>query len=148
VVLNNAALPSAMSTFEKGGGFWGKGACYIIFQLSAFPVGIHAHKVRHLPIISAVTSNIDWCENNYESTHFVAEFHNSWTSLFFCLWGLLASVAHWNIAEKHFQLSFMFLTMVGLGSAAFHGILTYQSELWDEIPMVRRLIVSTHFPFF
>jgi dihydroceramidase len=39
-----------------------------------------------------VTSTIDWCETNYEVTHYVAEFWNTLSSLFIAWVGLYALI--------------------------------------------------------
>ncbi|EIE78529.1 hypothetical protein RO3G_03233 [Rhizopus delemar RA 99-880] len=58
------------------------------------------------------TSTIDWCEENYHVSPYLAEFFNTTTNLMF---------------------SVMF---VGFGSWCFHMTLQYEMQLLDELPMI------------
>ena len=83
-----------------------------------------------------VSANIDWCERNYIWTYYIAEFHNTMTSFLFCVASVICVYYHWYLADEMFIFGFVLLAIVGVGSAAFHGMLTYDAELWDEIPMM------------
>jgi dihydroceramidase len=52
------------------------------------------------------TSTVDWCETNYEVTHYLAEFANSISSFSMVLAGLLGIYLHYW-AEKRFKLAFL-----------------------------------------
>jgi dihydroceramidase len=89
------------------------------------------------PGLWKVSSSLDWCERNYVITWFIAEFWNSVSSLvisFFGALNLAQSFAH--KLEMRFALASLGCIFVGLGSAAFHGSLTYIGQLGDELPMV------------
>ncbi|KAF0699797.1 Aste57867_9638 [Aphanomyces stellatus] len=83
------------------------------------------------------TSTIDWCEPNYAVSHYIAEFWNTWSNLFFVLlglYGLVRSIAQGF--ELRFHLIYLNVMVVGIGSAMFHGTLTYVSQQCDETPMI------------
>jgi len=91
---------------------------------------------------SPSTSSIDWCERNYVVTSYIAEFWNCISSFSMCLLGLILFIRGFrNRIEKRFLLSSIGLTIVGLGSAYFHGTLTYFGQMADELPMVYSMII-------
>lgn len=83
------------------------------------------------------TSTIDWCEENYVVTHYIAEAVNTITNAAFII---LACYA-WRNARK-FKLEQRFLyscygfMLVGVGSWLFHMTLKYHFQLLDELPMI------------
>lgn len=83
------------------------------------------------------SATIDWCETNYEVSHFVAEFCNTFTNLCFVIPPLAAAIKlrRLNI-ESSYLMSLVFLAFVGLGSMAFHATLSYPMQLWDELSMM------------
>ena len=84
------------------------------------------------------TATIDWCEQNYRITPYVAEFHNSWSNLVFiagpALFGLRRCSA-WG-APAEYWLCYALLLAVGLGSTWFHSTLRWEGQLFDELPML------------
>lgn len=98
------------------------------------------------------TATIDWCENNYEITHYIAEFWNTVSNfvlILFPLYGLYWSLKHINFSnkystsnKKYFKiptsliLCYLGLSMVGVGSWMFHMTLLYPMQLLDELPMI------------
>ena len=87
------------------------------------------------------TSEIDWCENNYVHTRYIAEFANSTTSLIYCLLAVFSYIESMEQLSKDpgaikFQLLLVSLWSVGIGSTLFHGTLLYWAQLLDELPMV------------
>lgn len=91
-----------------------------------------------------ITSTIDWCEENYVLSFYVAEFLNTTTNLIFIILATFAIVhAYINKLEPRFIFTgFGFLT-VGIGSWFFHMTLKYHFQLLDELPM----IYATCIPF-
>mmetsp|Transcript_7147 Transcript_7147/g.19596 ORF Transcript_7147/g.19596 Transcript_7147/m.19596 type:complete len:263 (-) Transcript_7147:53-841(-) len=90
------------------------------------------------------TSTIDWCEPNYTVTPYVAEFFNSLTSLFIVVAGLLPVCLNWkllHLMEWRFILAFLSVSVVGLGSVAFHGTLQFEHQMLDEVPMLWTVMV-------
>lgn len=83
------------------------------------------------------TSAVDWCENNYTWSFYIAEFFNTITSLpaaFLALYSIYLTYKYGY--DKRFYLINFLVGMVGLGSAAFHGTLLYTGQIFDELPMV------------
>jgi dihydroceramidase len=84
-----------------------------------------------------VTSTLDWCEENYVSSQFLAEFWNTLTNLgmvFLCVFGLYRCMQ--NRSEIRVHLAYLGLFIVGLGSWCFHATLQYTWQLADELPMI------------
>jgi len=85
----------------------------------------------------APSATIDWCESNYELTHFVAEFWNTISNVFllwFAIKGFLMCKRE-NLSSD-LKLLFLFNATIGIGSAAFHGTLLKTMQQLDETPMV------------
>lgn len=102
------------------------------------------------------TATIDWCENNYEITYYVAEFWNTISNLVmivFPLYGVFWSFKHIQFYKNlqrngSLQLRNQFqvpkcvifcqlgLMLVGIGSWMFHMTLLYPMQLLDELPMI------------
>jgi len=83
----------------------------------------------------ASTSNVNWCEEDYVVTKYIAEFGNSLSSMCMVASGLYGMYMHQS-AERRFQSSFMLLIIVGFGSFGFHATLWRSWQLMDELPMV------------
>jgi dihydroceramidase len=83
------------------------------------------------------TSTIDWCEPNYQKSHYVAELANTVSNLSFVMLGLLGAYHESGQRSKR-SFIWMYLTIscIGLGSMAFHGTLTFLGQALDELPMV------------
>jgi len=84
-----------------------------------------------------MTASIDWCEKNYEVSEYVVEFWNALSSLAFSAVGLLNLWVLRNLKGEVIErfIAVLFIT-VGLGSAAFHGTLKYENQMYDEVPMM------------
>lgn len=84
-----------------------------------------------------VTSTLDWCEENYVVSAFLAEFWNTisnWVFLIPPAFG--AYLSYKNGLEHRYTISFIALCVVGLGSVCFHATLLYEMQLLDELPMI------------
>ena len=87
------------------------------------------------------TSTIDWCEPNYRLSRFVAEPGNTVSNLSFVILGLIGAIHEHNENSKRSYIAmYLLLSFIGLGSAAFHGTLTYLGQQLDELPMVWLLL--------
>lgn len=90
------------------------------------------------------TSTIDWCEENYVVSPYIAELLNTVTNSGFIL---LAGLAIYNAWRNKLDLRFIYLAfgflLVGVGSWWFHMTLRYEYQLLDELPM----IYATCIPF-
>ena len=83
------------------------------------------------------TSTIDWCEENYVVSPYVAEAINTTTNAVFMA---LAVYAMRNVLihghEKRFLYTCIGFLTVGIGSWLFHMTLLYEYQLLDELPMI------------
>lgn len=82
------------------------------------------------------TSTVDWCEANYVHSRYVAEWFNTLSSLAMVGVGWLGLWLHRRVLEKRFLFAFALVSLVGVGSVAFHGTLLFQLQMLDELPMV------------
>jgi len=83
-----------------------------------------------------VTSSVDWCETNYEHVHTVCELFNTVSSLAMVLAGVLGIALHRRVLELRLLFAFAMVSVVGLGSIAFHTTLLFQHQMMDELPML------------
>eukprot|EP00051_Salpingoeca_urceolata_P009656 m.117353 g.117353 ORF g.117353 m.117353 type:complete len:282 (+) comp16397_c0_seq4:433-1278(+) len=96
----------------------------------------------HTPGFWSHTATIDWCERNYQVTWYVAEFWNCVSSLVIAMAGLinLYTVYKQRLDTRLAALSLAIIA-IGVGSALFHGTLTFHFQLADELPMVWAMLV-------
>jgi dihydroceramidase len=83
-----------------------------------------------------VTATVDWCEANYRYSPYVCELWNTLSSLVIVATGLIGMVLHRAVLEARFALAFAAVTLVGVGSVAFHGTLRFELQMLDELPMI------------
>lgn len=84
------------------------------------------------------TASIDWCESNYELSHFIAEFWNTLSNLAFILpqiWQYSALCKDRNV-EQVYKSAFLSLALVGIGSFCFHMTLAKSMQMFDETSMI------------
>ncbi|KII93615.1 hypothetical protein PLICRDRAFT_102023 [Plicaturopsis crispa FD-325 SS-3] len=84
-----------------------------------------------------VTATLDWCEANYQFSHYIAEMANTYSNLFsigLALHGIRQ--AHKESLPSRYLLSFAGFAMIGFGSFAFHATLLFRAQLADELPMI------------
>lgn len=83
------------------------------------------------------TATIDWCEENYLFTPYIAEIINALTNVGFVL--LAIHHIYSTFKNKH-GLLYIFISLgfasVGIGSFMFHSTLQYEHQMMDELPMV------------
>mmetsp|Transcript_8204 Transcript_8204/g.15223 ORF Transcript_8204/g.15223 Transcript_8204/m.15223 type:complete len:286 (-) Transcript_8204:248-1105(-) len=84
-----------------------------------------------------ITATLDWCEENYVLTSFVAEFWNTLSNaaiVGLALYGLRQSTRY--RLESQFVMCYFALLCVGIGSTLFHATLLYPAQMLDELPMI------------
>eukprot|EP00755_Sulcionema_specki_P013389 Sspe_Gene.53854::Locus_29744_Transcript_1_1_Confidence_1.000_Length_2085::g.53854::m.53854/K04711/ACER3, YDC1; dihydroceramidase len=84
-----------------------------------------------------ITASVDWCEENYAVTQYVAEFLNTLSSVpIFTLgvWALRQGLSRGDTPP--YLLACGAMMIIGIGSMAFHGTLTRLGQYLDEIPML------------
>uniref|UniRef100_A0A8C3IXP7 Alkaline ceramidase n=1 Tax=Chrysemys picta bellii TaxID=8478 RepID=A0A8C3IXP7_CHRPI len=85
----------------------------------------------------APTSTLEWCEENYAVSYYIAEFWNTVSNLIFILPPIYGAIQTYKDGlEKRYLAAFFCLTAVGLGSWCFHMTLKYEMQLLDELPMI------------
>lgn len=82
------------------------------------------------------TSTIDWCEQNYEVTYYIAEFWNSVSNLMFIIPPLVTACNLKNHLDPACLMTLFYMAFTGVGSFAFHSTLRFSMQLWDELSMV------------
>jgi dihydroceramidase len=109
-----------------------------------FPFAIEYPKEQQLGYWGQVTSTIDWCEENYVVSNYIAEFLNTLTNAgFIALAGFAIYQVKKNNLEPRFVFTALGFLLVGVGSWLFHMTLKYHFQLLDELPM----IYATCIPF-
>ncbi|KAI9222394.1 ceramidase [Blastocladiella britannica] len=82
-------------------------------------------------------SLLNWCEFDYEVTWLIAEFFNTISNFWYMAFAVFGI---YNAFRYHYETRFILahvaLFVVGFGSALFHGTLTYNAQLLDEVPML------------
>jgi dihydroceramidase len=84
----------------------------------------------------AISSSVDFCEPNYYISKYIAEFHNTWSSLFITLISIFGFKYCNNTNEKRHSGMFILLGVVGIGSVFLHATLHWLGQSIDEIPMM------------
>lgn len=98
--------------------------------------------ISDLNLLNNLPSTVDWCEINYNSSEYIAEFWNTISGIFLVASGLLyyRNNIDWMKENKSFYINFFritgFLVFVGVGTILFHGTLYYPFQLLDELPMM------------
>ncbi|CAL8305597.1 unnamed protein product [Gadus morhua 'NCC'] len=83
------------------------------------------------------TSTLDWCEENYVVSYYIAEFWNTVSNLIMILPPLYGALQTYRDGlEFRYTCSFLGLAAVGVGSWCFHMTLQYEMQLLDELPMI------------
>ena len=82
------------------------------------------------------SSSVNFCEEDYAHSHYIAEFHNTWTSLLFIALPLLGLLRSNPTKEWRFVWVYVQLMVTGAGSMILHATLTSVGQKFDEIPML------------
>lgn len=77
-----------------------------------------------------VPATVDWCEENYVWSPYVAEFFNTLSSAL-----ITAAGAYGLLTRRGCPRVNTLSVVVGVGSAAFHATLTYAAQMADELTM-------------
>ena len=96
----------------------------------------HSHD-DHIGYWGPKTSTMDFCEPNYEHSHYVAELYNTITSIPIFLVGLSGVLLSKSQRLGREQtLCYTMVAIVGIGSVAFHATLLRTGQVLDEVPML------------
>ncbi|KAI8873966.1 alkaline phytoceramidase [Ramicandelaber brevisporus] len=81
------------------------------------------------------TANVDFCEEDYEITQYIAEWWNTWSNATFIILALYGLVSSRSL-ELRFKLCYLSMVILGIGSTMFHATLRIEEQMYDEVPMV------------
>ena len=83
------------------------------------------------------SGTMDFCEPNYEVSHYVAEFWNTVSSVPILLTGIFGMcLCQWQHLGREQTLCYAAVAVVGAGSIAFHATLMRTGQVADEVPML------------
>lgn len=85
----------------------------------------------------AATATLDWCEENYVITRYIAEFYNSISNAGMLALGAYGAYRSWKLGlDWRYVVGFLSIAVVGMGSFSYHATLLSQAQLFDELPML------------
>jgi dihydroceramidase len=87
-----------------------------------------------------LSSEIDWCESNFQTNKYIAEFVNSLTSLFITLCGIIGMYYYDQTFILYFSLS-----IIGITSYYFHATLSEFGQMLDELSIMFCISLSIWF---
>lgn len=87
------------------------------------------------------TSSVDWCEANYAHSFYVCELWNTLSSFAMVGAGVVGIWMYRRMLERRFLIAFGLLSLVGVGSVAFHGTLLFGLQMMDELPMLYLVVL-------
>ena len=95
------------------------------------------HRHYHHGYWEPHSSSIEFCEINYEHSNHIVELHNTWSSIVgLSFFGILGLFLGNPTKELRFQVSYIILIIIGIGSACLHGTLYWVFQSSDELPMI------------
>ncbi|KAJ9103887.1 hypothetical protein QFC21_002350 [Naganishia friedmannii] len=90
----------------------------------------------------AHTASIDWCEDNYTTSRYIAEFFNTISNVPFIAIGFYG---WWRAMQtglpQKYALPLLGLSAIGAGSFGFHMTLRWDWQLMDELPMIYEVML-------
>lgn len=88
------------------------------------------------PFWGAPTSYLNFCEEDYVITRFVAEFINTFSSFVYICYGIYGLIQLRQKPQAAFRsISYLGLIGVGVCSAGYHMTLKYHTQMSDELSM-------------
>jgi len=89
------------------------------------------------PYWGPASSNVDWCEQNYQYSSYFAELWNTLSNIPMIVLGVFGIISSLRLRIGYrFPLGYFTLAVVGVGSWMFHMTLLYKYQLMDELPMI------------
>ena len=85
--------------------------------------------------IDYMTSDVDWCEDNFTYCNEIAEMWNSLTSLVFSVFGIYGI---YKMPISNYPIFFFFLNnvFIGITSVLFHSTLSIEGQILDEFSIL------------
>ncbi|XP_037680106.1 alkaline ceramidase 1-like [Choloepus didactylus] len=90
-------------------------------------------------IFAYQSSEVDWCESNFQHSQFVAEFYNTFSNVTFLILGPLIMYLMHPYTQKrsgHIYHVWVLFMVIGLFSMYFHMTLSFLGQLLDEISIL------------
>nr|XP_006125598.1 alkaline ceramidase 1 isoform X2 [Pelodiscus sinensis] len=101
-------------------------------------------------VFAYLTSEVDWCEGNFEHSEVIAEYYNTISNVsFFLLFPILLYLNHQYVQQRPlsaYSLSIMVL-VTGIFSTYYHVTLSYVGQLLDELSILWTLALTYTFWF-
>ncbi|KAG9246918.1 ceramidase-domain-containing protein [Calycina marina] len=92
----------------------------------------------HTPIWGPPTSTLNFCEEDYEFTPYVAELFNTFTNLTYIGLGIKGILNNRKLGEQGLgpKLPYIAIINLGIASSLFHSSLKYPTQMCDEFSML------------
>ncbi|XP_014651552.1 PREDICTED: alkaline ceramidase 1 [Ceratotherium simum simum] len=90
-------------------------------------------------IFAYQSSEVDWCESNFQHSELVAEFYNTFSNVTFFIFGPLMMYLMHPYAQNRSHSIYVFCILfmfIGLFSMYFHMTLSFLGQLLDEISIL------------
>ncbi|XP_004619539.1 alkaline ceramidase 1 [Sorex araneus] len=90
-------------------------------------------------IFAYQSSEVDWCESNFQHSELVAEFYNTFSNVTFFIFGPIMMVLMRPYAQKRSRFVYVvgvLFMAIGLFSMYFHMTLSFLGQLLDEIAIL------------
>ncbi|XP_066201241.1 alkaline ceramidase 1 isoform X2 [Saccopteryx leptura] len=90
-------------------------------------------------IFAYQSSEVDWCESNFQHSELVAEFYNTFSNVPFFIFGPLMMFLMHPYAQKRSPCVYVICVLfmiIGLFSVYFHMTLSFLGQLLDEISIL------------
>uniref|UniRef100_A0A8D1V0V7 Alkaline ceramidase n=4 Tax=Sus scrofa TaxID=9823 RepID=A0A8D1V0V7_PIG len=90
-------------------------------------------------IFAYQSSEVDWCESNFQHSELVAEFYNTFSNVTFFIFGPLMMFLMHPYAQKRSRYVYVVCTLfmiIGLFSMYFHMTLSFLGQMLDEIAIL------------
>jgi hypothetical protein len=93
-------------------------------------------------MIKYLTSEIDWCENNFVYCNYIAEFWNSLTSCIFIIYGVFG-IYKAPIKNNIVNIFYGNNIFIGLTSILFHSTLSIEGQILDEFSILLYILIGS-----
>ncbi|XP_004689361.1 PREDICTED: alkaline ceramidase 1 [Condylura cristata] len=90
-------------------------------------------------IFAYQSSEVDWCESNFQHSELVAEFYNTFSNVTFLIFGPLMIFLMHPYAQKrsrYIYITWILFIVIGLFSMYFHMTLSFLGQMLDEIAIL------------
>jgi len=133
-------LPASL---RAGFVLWGLSLGLFVWIIVEENSGVEVHQSRSKITPSGFgywgkpSANIDWCEDNYAVSPYIAEFFNALSSTSYLITSVIGAwfTLKYKL-EQRFLVCFTSIFLMGIGSIAFHATLLRTTQILDEIPLI------------